>query len=290
MITASHNTCEYNGLKFYTHGHQILGRDIEKLDCSISDSLMMGISRNDYSFFYTDITKTELNFEDFILPINYVKYFSRFEIECFDKTNNNNNFIFCGLQGVGTTFIKEACKHFNIDIDYSSIYNELDSDFNRVTHPNPEIEMNWTKLFQEKYKDNGIYFMCDGDGDRFGMGMVKNNNLIRYNPNIIARIFLWYFLQKQDCELILARTYLTDKCFQVAADKFGLLYAETKTGSKYLAEAILNLQADNNKKWLPMRTQWDIFFIPLKKKMEYIPAFLWLIFYRIIVLMRFSKK
>lgn len=248
MITASHNTAEYNGIKLYTSGHQTLNRSIDNLNSLINDSFNSGFKSNDCSEFYTDINNINVNIENYYLPINYEKYFSNFSIKNLTINSYLFKYCFCGVQGYATNFINEACKYFDLKIDTYSSYNIIDSNFSKITHPNPEVENNWNLLFEEKGDKNDVFFMCDGDGDRFGMAIKENNELVRLNPNVIARIFLWYFLKNYDHKsLIFVKTYLTDDFMKKVAKKLNISLKETKTGSKYLAEGILELENGNKK-------------------------------------------
>lgn len=244
MITASHNTKEYNGIKLYKKGSQMHDCEIQSINNDIHEKISASMQSRDYSSFYTSISLYK-NIEVGLSITQYYSYFKELNLD-FKKDINGYNFIFCGLHGVSTIFIEQARQYFNIKIDIGSSLNPIDPEFGRISHPNPEVSDNWNILYADKPISSGnIYFMCDGDGDRFGVSLFYGNYQ-RLNPNLVARIFFWYFYKNFDAkDLILVNTFLCDDFFQKIHDTLNIRYKKTKTGAKYLAEAINALRNDS---------------------------------------------
>lgn len=247
MVTASHNSKEYNGVKLYMDGAQILADKASEIkegliDYNFTEIYSRNKSLNSYEFIDKDWQK-DLN--RLTIPIDYSRYFKQFDFD-FPKVKNKIIPIFSALNGVSAHFIEEACKYFNMNINTSSKYNKIDPDFSGIDFPNPELEENWKLLYREmipqQIDQNHFLFTNDPDGDRFGMAHVKNGELIIYNPNTIARIFLWYFLKKYSPDdLILVNTFLCDDFFETISKKYNIKYKKTETGFKHVIKGVKEL-------------------------------------------------
>jgi len=245
MITASHNSKEYNGVKIYCSGSQISSEVAKKikekmLDCNFTEIYL----RNENSSNFLD-SDWRHELEKITIPTDFKKYFSNFRFN-FQKTEHKITPIFSAMHGVSCPFIQEACNHFGMKINVASRYNRIDSSFADLKFPNPEIEENWRLLYKEmipEQKDqNHFLFACDPDGDRFGMARVKNGELIIYNANTIAKIFLWYFLKTCSPEdMIMVNTFLCDDFFEMISKKHGIKYKKTATGFKNITKGIREL-------------------------------------------------
>lgn len=257
MVTASHNPKEYNGFKVYKDGCQVVNQLAEEIE---SEMEMIPFT-NIYDQNYENEWRSEL--ERNIQPIKFDEFFKSYNLGIF---NNKITIIpiFSGIYGISSPFIREACNYFKMKINCNSIQNNIDALFPNIPHPNPENKLPWkllvdeigyeaTNKTEEDAQNNKIdsltgryYFMCDPDGDRFGMANLSNRKLKIFNGNEIAKIFLWYFMKQYDkSKIALVSTFLCDDFFAVVSEKLNIKYVQTRTGFKYVSAAVKKLKEEN---------------------------------------------
>lgn len=274
MITASHNPKEFNGFKVYVEGSQI----VNPLDLEIESEMQELPFTNIFNFGFEN--NWQLDLEKLYSPINYEGFFKSYEIE---KNTSRSQVvpIFSGLYGVSSPFISKACEFFNIKINMNSIQNTINCEFPNIPFPNPELSQPWELLISEvnlsvkpistsdyvhncRPGNNQIifddlterstninyshkyYFMCDPDGDRFGMAETKNGKIRIFNGNEISKIFLYHFLKKfKNSEIGLISTFLCDDFFKIISEQMNIKYVNTKTGFKNVSKAVKELRKDN---------------------------------------------
>ena len=264
MVTASHNPKEYNGFKVYKDGCQVVNKLAEKIEDGVKRFPFTNIFNQDFE------NKWRSDLENNCTPINFTGFFQSYKLEKIEIQNQRIP-IFSGIFGVSPLFIKEARSYFNMNINLNSIQNNLDNSFPNIPFPNPEAALPWHLLAKEigleaakieindntqennslnnkitKSYDSKYYFMCDPDGDRFGMAKVTDGKLKIYNGNEISKIFLWYFLKKyKPHDIALVSTFLCDDFFSLISKKLNIRYVQTKTGFKNVSDAVKKLQKEN---------------------------------------------
>lgn len=268
MITASHNSKEYNGFKVYVDGAQINEPLVSEIEKSINNKYISDMTNIDG---YNKIIKNLKDWKLSTAEINFKEYFKSFNLNNTLKINqkkfakNEININFYGLYGVSGRFMKEACKYFGMNINLDSDQNKCDPNFNNIKYPNPEVV--------ENYKDmkGNIIFTADPDGDRFGLAFRnqkynqndtkkdnKNNNkednkndsnelITVLNGNEIAKIFLFHLLKNfESSEIGIFNTFLCSDRFELVAKKLNICHVQTETGFKNVSKAIKD-QSKNRK-------------------------------------------
>ncbi|KAI5148778.1 hypothetical protein ENBRE01_0528 [Enteropsectra breve] len=242
MITASHNASAYNGFKVYRDGRQIEGPFAEKVE-----QTMLALLENKKSSFYSNLELIARELEESSITkyerINYEKYFSAFKFDYLDVIKGATNIAFSALYGVSAPFMKRAAEYWNLKIDFSAEGNEMDAEFGGILHPNPELEEHYETLFNScKSQNTDIKFMCDPDGDRFGMAV--DGRVL--NGNEIAEIFTAHcikHLEKQnDVCLYLINTFLCSGFFAGVAQNYQgnikIRHIQTHTGFKNISKEV----------------------------------------------------
>ncbi len=213
MITASHNTAEYNGFKLFNETGSIFSAELEKIYNNITtDNFISGVrtieSKNMYNQ-YIDMLKKNIKLGSKRLKV---------VVDCDN--------------GTGSFIVPRVLKEFNIDV----VELNCNSDPTFIKHqPDPFIEENTLDL-QKAVIDNkaDIGFGFDGDGDR--VGVVDENG--KYIPIDMFMIFIWKDLVNKTNK---KKTFFDVKCSSILnkeLDKLNIEYKYVKTGHSYLKKEI----------------------------------------------------
>lgn len=256
MVTASHNSKEYNGFKVYVKGAQIrepLDKELERdmlehpfVDFWDSKREMGGIS-DDPPYrrpaggpsLLDDIRGS---WASNLRRIDYQKYFKSFNLKLPEVGVHKVTPFFSALFGVSGPFVSEACKFFGIKIDLGDVQNEPNAEFPGTEHPNPENASNYLPVFSRH--DASVVFMCDPDGDRFGLAVSEKNqsgeaSIRIYNGDEIAKIFTFWFIRTYPHEeLCLVNTFLCSNFFNLVSERLKIPHRQVETGFKNVSKAV----------------------------------------------------
>ncbi|MCL4361216.1 phosphomannomutase/phosphoglucomutase [Candidatus Dependentiae bacterium] len=149
MITASHNTKEYNGLKICLNKNCVWGKDIQKIKKIFKSERFKFLNKKSAIFEQKDLN------EEYIY----------FLIESFPKLKNKNfKVIFDCANGATGTIIPNLIKKFNWK-NAETLFQDVDGNFpNHEADPVVEKNISVLKQMVKEKFDLGIGF--DGDGDR----------------------------------------------------------------------------------------------------------------------------
>lgn len=209
MITASHNTSEYNGFKLFNNAGSIFSNELENIyNVITNDDFINGVgnieSMNIYNS-YINMLKNNISLGSKKLKV---------VVDCDN--------------GTGSFIVPRVLKEFNIDV----VELNCNSDPTFINdQPDPFIEEN-TKDLQKSVIDNkaDIGFGFDGDCDR--VGVVDENG--KYIPIDLFMIFIWKNLYNKTNK---KRTFFDVKCSNILnkeLDKLNIEYKYIKTGHSYL--------------------------------------------------------
>lgn len=280
MVTASHNSREYNGFKVYVKGSQVvapLDQELEtlfykvpftdiKLDNEIKNYQDNGKRGTEYEAQFKwqkELKKnlSEIEYDAFFKSYRLDDLFKKIphdrttdeSLQSMESNTKKSKIIFSALNGVSFPFIRKVEDYYGIKFITDSSQNQVDGSFPNLEFPNPEIKDNWLDLLKEhKTKINpcGLsnqnvkhyMFMCDPDGDRFGLAEINDKGLLVYNGNEIAKIYLWFYLNVIKESFGLVNTFLCDDTFKRVAQSQGIPYVNTKTGFKNVSKAVKELK------------------------------------------------
>lgn len=255
MITASHNSKEYNGYKLYWEGGGQITPPMDRIiieevnavkdieDVKIMDQ-ETAIKNNLYHFLDSEID-TLYNQELLNLSIN------KNEI----KKADHLSVVYSPLHGVGNFSVSRILKDLGITNYYVvEEQAEPDEEFPTLHTPNPEEEEAFTlslKLAREKNAD--IILTTDADADRVGIYVkdVIKNKYIPFTGNMSAIITAHYILsQLKEIKALpsngaLISTIVSTKMGRKLAEAYGIQYFETLTGFKYIGELINSFEEHN---------------------------------------------
>ncbi|PCJ61339.1 MAG: phosphoglucomutase [Planctomycetota bacterium] len=259
VITASHNTSEYNGYKVYwddggqivpPHDKNIIDEvrkvksynDVKRMDFleGIENGLIQTISDDIVESYYNEL-------EDLIINKDVIR-----------KHGDQLKIIYTPLHGASGETVMGMFKKlgFSQAQEVKSQF-QPDGSFPTVASPNPE-ERSALKLAleQAQKEDADLLFANDPDGDRMAVGAKNSNGEWELlNGNQVGSIMAWYILDqlKQQNKLpsngALIKTIVTTELQSEIAKKYQVTIFNTLTGFKFIGALIrkFELEAEQNK-------------------------------------------
>ncbi|WP_024653217.1 phospho-sugar mutase [Borrelia persica] len=252
MITASHNTKEYNGYKVYWKGGaQIIPPHDEKIISAIQkvsnikDTLTKekGINKQ---------TIIELQNE---IDIQYVKKINE-EFPDFNEKSKSINLriAYTPLHGTGGTIIKELFKDSKVELLTEQTQTNPDPEFPTVKYPNPEEHTAMSRVIKLAKTENcDIAFATDPDADRLGIAFRENKEWKILNGNQIACILMDYLLSRENNPkgVFTIASFVTTPMLDKIAQKYNSTLYRTYTGFKWIGNLIDKIQTkEPNKKFI----------------------------------------
>lgn len=242
MITASHNAREYNGFKVYIEGAQIRAPVDKEIEAAMVQLIEQAVAGHTSQITPPTLRWSSVEWDSMLSPIDFTKYFNGFHLQRL--SNSHIAPYFCGLFGLSGEFMAKASLHFGMSLDLSSSQNTADGNFPGMAHPNPEILCNY-KLFWDSIPRSrplnklAYIFMCDPDGDRFGLAWVKNEQITVLNGDEIAKIFVFYLLKHFPLSSIrFVNTFLCGDFITAVSKKLGIPHIQTESGFKYVSKGV----------------------------------------------------
>ncbi|WP_024655083.1 phospho-sugar mutase [Borrelia hispanica] len=252
MITASHNTKEYNGYKVYWKGGaQIIAPHDAKIISEIQK-----VSNIKHTFTKKEgINKRiiiELKNE---IDIKYVQKINE-EFPNFNQKSKTTNLriAYTPLHGTGGTIIKKLFKGSNVELLTEQTQINPDPEFPTVKYPNPEEHITMSRVIELAKKTNcDIAFATDPDADRLGIAFKENRKWKILNGNQIACILMHYLLSRENNpkNTFIIASFVTTPMLDKIAQKYNTTLYRTYTGFKWIGNLIDKIQKkEPNKKFI----------------------------------------
>lgn len=247
VISASHNSGEYNGVKCYgSDGCQmtdepaaIVTDNIQKIpyfipelksfDEFISEGLISYIEEDLWNRYY----KTVL--AESVYP------------ECIAKSGLN--VVYTPLCGTGNEPVRKVLGHLGANITVVACQEQPDGDFKTCEYPNPETDA----ALKESYKVADIVpcdviLGTDPDCDRVAIAVPTNGGYKKLTGNELGCLLMDYVLralkEKQNIPegAIVVRSIVSSPLADRIAEHYGVTMKAVLTGFKYIGGEILNLE------------------------------------------------
>lgn len=247
MITASHNTAEYNGYKCYGEdGAQMAEIPASEVYAKISKlDIFKNIKILDF-----DVAKKQ-NLIEFISDDIYKSYLENVMNQCIINFPISNLCVaYTPLNGAGNNFVKEVLEKSGIkDLYVVSSQENPDGNFTTCPYPNPEnIDAFSEALKLAKGKNADIILATDPDSDRLGICVKHDEKYKILSGNEIGVLIFNYILNRRKetntlpkdpvCIKSIVSTMMVNKI----ADCYGCEVKEVLTGFKNIASEILKLE------------------------------------------------
>jgi phosphomannomutase len=250
VLTASHNTSEYNGYKVYgDDGGQIVSPD----DLTFETNYM-GISYLDmlkYEHLYNDQPPAD---EDVIEEEIYEAYLKKIQGESFIGASQKKiSILYSPLHGTGGWIFKKIFPALNFtNFHLLAEQSEPDGNFPTVKSPNPEEPGAFELLMKKAHKDSDdgvkdanydILLATDPDADRVGVAVKNKGGYTLLTGNQICALLLDYLIRKKHNFSIspyVCKTIVTSDLVAQIASVNDIRVVEVLTGFKNIAAAIGN--------------------------------------------------
>lgn len=242
VITASHNTKEYNGYKIYDEfGCQLVpwqAKQIIKYVNAIKDYKEIEFTGNSMLIQRVDVT------EELIAAVLKQSRSS----EVTKKTNQNLHIIYTPLHGTGNVPVtKVLLMDGFINLDHVKEQTIPDGNFPTVISPNPEDKNALLLGIEQAMRTGGdIVLGTDPDCDRLGVAVKTEEDYRLLTGNQIGALLTDYVLSRTDLSNVknpaVIKTVVTSELGAEIAKKHGLAVFSTLTGFKYIGEKITQFE------------------------------------------------
>lgn len=221
MITASHNPCEYNGIKIKTASGGAAGievtSEVEKL---VESPRKVGWTKRNARVEETDFVK------------DYIR-FLRGYIDFARLRNKRFRILVDAMHGSGNSFIAEILKGSSIKVEF--IRSDINPSFGGL-RPEPVLE-NLTPTIERLKKEHfDLCLVLDGDADRIA-AFAGNGEFIY--PQKILGLLILHLYQDRRMSGGVVKTIVGTNMIDAIAEKLGLPLYETPVGFKYISELMV---------------------------------------------------
>lgn len=249
MITASHNTAEYNGYKCY-------GSDGAQIDEIISNDIYSYISCIDI---FDDVNRIEyecgiengkIKLIDKSLTDAYLKEVLSQKI--LQTTSEKLNITYTPLNGAGNKYVRKALKLSGFEtVSVVKAQEEPDGNFTTCPYPNPEkIEAFQEAVKVAKSSGSDIILATDPDSDRLGVCVKQEDNYRLLSGNEIGALLTDYILKcRSDKKLlpkhgIICKTIVSTAMVDKISESYGCEVKNVLIGFKNIAREIMELESN----------------------------------------------
>ena len=248
MITASHNSKEYNGYKVYgADGAQMSPEDTEKVVGYISKI-------DDY------LSASGEENSPLILPVpekldeDYIEALSRLRLspEAVKKCGANLKLVYTPVHGSGYVPVTTILKKLGINVTVVEEQTTKDPEFSTVKVPNPEFKETLSMgiaLANKIHAD--VVFGTDPDSDRLGVAVKDDKGeFTALSGNQVGILLLDYILTRLEEEnamptnAAVVKSFVTTGMAKAICDDFGVTLFETPVGFKFIGEKIKQWEKD----------------------------------------------
>lgn len=246
VITASHNTKEYNGFKvFDSTGSQMGTEDAGKIADNIS-RLTDGLA----------IEAAELAHENIhMIGEDITERFLEAVGKCVTAAGADDSgknaaaalkVAYTSLHGSGRDYVMEALKRAGFtDVSLVKEQADYDGDFPTVAKPNPEDHAAFAIAEKLAFAEGAdILIGTDPDCDRIGVGVRQGDAITYLSGNQIGALLIDYLAQAGDCKgKTMITTIVTGEMGPMAAESHGLQVVKTLTGFKNIGSVMNGMKA-----------------------------------------------
>ena len=247
MITASHNTPEYNGYKVYWQGGaQILSPHDQnillELD-KIKDPSTIKIAAPNDPLIQKILEEVDQAYLKELQTVNNYP-------EIVKKEGSKLKILYTNLHGTGITLLPKALKDFGFT-DFSLVEKQAatDGNFPFAPLPNPEekkaLEMGIHELEAKKYD---LLLATDPDADRIAAVVLHQDQAVIFSGNQIASLLVHHILKtlikqkKLPKNGFCVKSIVTTELFKAIVSDLKVECCNVLTGFKYIAEKIARLE------------------------------------------------
>lgn len=228
QITASHNPPQDNGYKLYLGGGiQLIGPADTEIEAAIAKTpAAKAVSRKQ------NWTVLESAQDDYLARVSALPRGGDREVRVAATA----------LHGVGAKTLRRALQRAGFDdVHFVASQSEPDPDFPTVGFPNPEEPGATDELLRLAEDINAdLAIALDPDADRCALGVREGEKWRMLRGDETGVLLAWHILSTLDdsvADPLVATTIVSSSMLRSIAAEFGVRYAETLTGFKWLVRA-----------------------------------------------------
>ena len=238
VITASHNTSEYNGFKVYDNtgcqmNEEMAGKIAANID-ALTDGLAVATA---------EIDSENIEYVGDELIDKFIEAVAACDTGIDKAAAEDIKIVYTSLHGSGRDYVLKTLEKAGfVQISLVEQQSEFDGDFPTVAKPNPEDKAAFA-IAEEIALSNGadVIIGTDPDCDRIGIGVVKDGSVECLTGNQTG-VLLIDFLARMDEKAAgkkLITTIVTSDMGRVTAESYGVDVIKTFTGFKNIG-AVMN--------------------------------------------------
>lgn len=247
VVTASHNTKEYNGYKAYDQtGCQLYPTAADKVMAEVDNIKLENVKSISED---EAISRGLLTFIGEEVMREFIEAVKEQAHPLSAEAKANLKIVFTPLHGAGNVPVRTVLEETGFsDVNVVKEQELPDGDFPTLKSPNPG-DKPALKLAKELAEEIGadIIVASDPDADRMGLAARdKNGNLCFYSGNQICAMLINYILHRRKDRLTdksaLITTVVTSEFGSAIARKYGLTVLTVLTGFKFIGELQTRVQ------------------------------------------------
>lgn len=247
VISASHNSGEYNGVKCY-------GPD----GCQMTDEPAAVVTQkiSEIAYFIPEAKSFSEYFDDgkicYISGELWSKYYDRVLAEAVAPElirNADLQVVYTPLCGTGNEPVRHIMNKLGVKVTVVSCQEQPDGDFKTCEYPNPETDA----ALNESYKvadtlSCDVILGTDPDCDRVAIAVPNGNGYTKLSGNELGCLLLEYILQKRTqngslpMNAVTVRSIVSSPLADRIAQRYNVEMKAVLTGFKYIGGEILKLE------------------------------------------------
>lgn len=234
MITASHNSKEYNGIKISDcFGIQISG-EIEAGIAGIYNNC------NEIEVYNTFFAK-KLNKNVYFVKNNITEQFLNYGTN--KKEETNLKMVYTPLNGTGLFCVSKLLKQNGFKFSVPKLQKKPSGNFETCPYPNPEfIEAFAESLKLAKTIDADLIIATDPDADRIGVCVKNGNDYVKLSGNEVGYILLESRKEIGGKDKFAVATVVTSPLFDAICNANNINFNKQLTGFKNIGKQLQQMQ------------------------------------------------
>ncbi|CRX37108.1 / pgcA / Phosphoglucomutase /:611515 Reverse [Candidatus Hepatoplasma crinochetorum] len=243
-LTASHNSYEYSGMKFYDQiGKQIDQEVIDKINYFLGqEKYQFNLDDSQNDLIFLEEKYYDFYVERLLKEIGFDNHFNKYQ---------NLKLTFTNHHGGSLNLAKIILKKMGVDFYIVKKQSDPDSNFTNSKIPNPQIQKSFDLAIEESNKNGSkLIFATDPDGDRFGVAYKKDNYWKIFSGNEISLLSLNYLLERTDLKnnnYFAVRSIVTSNFADFILNQKNVKIYKSLTGFKELFKVVKNNEDHDHK-------------------------------------------
>lgn len=253
MITASHNTKEYNGYKAYdSNGGQYVPNEADNITSKINK--IVDYEQIPFMDENNALSQNLLKYVGNAIHNEYYHAVSKQSLINDIEIKNNLSVVYTPLHGTGNIAVRTVLKNNGFKNISVVTEQELpDGNFSTVVSPNPENKESMTlAISQAEMEKADLVLATDPDADRIGISVLHNCTYHFLTGNQTGALLLNFILEQKKSnhtlttDSVAIKTIVTSEIGRRIAYAYDIKMIDTLTGFKYIGALITAFEKDQS--------------------------------------------